>query len=263
MPASLSKANKNRPSLLIINADDWGRDSETTDRTLDCMRAKAVSSVSAMVFMEDSERAAQIAREHQIDAGLHLNLTTSFSVTNCSPRLREHQQRIASRLLRHRFSQSLFRPALMKSFDYVISAQIDEFERLYGAAPNRVDGHHHMHLCANVIFGTLLPRGVIVRRNFSLQPFEKGCVNRAYRRAVDRMLAHRHRLTDFFFALNPLNPPDRLQRIFGLAQRFVVEIETHPVNPEEWRFLAGGEVFRWVGDCPISCGFALSWAPQA
>src|SRR5579863_5715924 len=61
--------------LLIINADDWGVNREATDRTLDCVLRKTVSSASAMVFMEDSERAAQLALEAGVDTGLHLNLT--------------------------------------------------------------------------------------------------------------------------------------------------------------------------------------------
>ena len=52
---------------LIVNADDWGRDPRTTGRILDCALRGAVSSVSAMVFMEDSERAATLARERGID----------------------------------------------------------------------------------------------------------------------------------------------------------------------------------------------------
>ena len=67
------------PGFLIVNADDWGRDAETTDRIFECVVPGAVSSVSAMVFMQDSERAAGIAREHGIEAGLHLNFTTPFS----------------------------------------------------------------------------------------------------------------------------------------------------------------------------------------
>ena len=46
-------------ATVIVNADDWGRDVATSDRTLDCMLHGAISSVSAMVFMEDS---AQIWR---------------------------------------------------------------------------------------------------------------------------------------------------------------------------------------------------------
>ena len=65
--------------MLIINADDWGYDAHTTTRALTCVERGSISSVSAMVFMEDSERAAAVARDRGIDAGLHLNLDTPFS----------------------------------------------------------------------------------------------------------------------------------------------------------------------------------------
>lgn len=243
--------------ILIVNADDWGRNHETTERISECILRGAVSSVSAMVFMEDSERAATVAQERGIDAGLHLNLTTTFSAAQCPASLVQRQQEMAKYLLRRRLAQAMFHPGLIPSFKYVVSAQLDEFFRLYGRLPDRIDGHHHMHLCANVLFAKLLPAGTVVRRNFSFQPGEKSLYNRLYRKVVDRMLARRHRLTDFFFSLPPLHPAERLQRIFSLARQFVVELETHPVNPEEYRFLAGGEIFRWIGDVPIAPCFAV------
>jgi predicted glycoside hydrolase/deacetylase ChbG (UPF0249 family) len=151
----------------------------------------------------------------------------------------------------------VFHPWLIRSFEYIVEAQIDEFRRLYGADPERLDGHHHMHLCANVLFLGLLPPGTLVRRNFSFQPGEKSVLNRLYRRAVDSMLARRYRLVDFFFSLSPLEPLDRLQRIFSLARQFVVEVETHPIHPEEYRFLAGEEIFRLAGDVRIAAPSAL------
>src|SRR5712671_5161398 len=78
--------------LLIVNADDWGRDRSTTAAILNCAVRGVASSVSAMVFMEDSERAAAIAQERGIDAGLHLNLTTSFSAPRCSAKLIKYQE---------------------------------------------------------------------------------------------------------------------------------------------------------------------------
>jgi hypothetical protein len=246
-----------RTGLLILNADDWGRDRKTTDRIQECFLRGAISSVSAMVFMEDSERAAAMARDRGLDAGLHLNFTTPFSARNCSPELVQRQRDLATCLLRHRLSQVVFYPWLARSFEYVVSAQLDEFRRLYGLAPRRLDGHHHMHLCANVLQGKLLPPGTIVRRNFSFEPGEKSRANRLYRRFVDSILARRHHLTDFLFSLEPLETPGRLQRIFSLAHGSVVELETHPVKPEEHRFLAGEEIFRWAGDCPIATGFGV------
>ena len=241
-----------------MNADDWGRDHETTERTLECVSRGAVSSVSAMVFMEDSERAATIARELGIDAGLHLNLTTLFSQRRCPARLVERQQELAKCLLSHRLAQTLYYPALRRSFEYVVASQLDEFYRIYGAAPVRLDGHHHMHLCSNVLLGRLLPPGTLVRRNFSFQPREKGFLNRLYRRVVDRMLARRHRTVDFFFSLPPLDPPGRLEHIFSLAKIFAVEVETHPVRPEEYSFLMGDEILRLTANLRRTSTSAMS-----
>ena len=57
---------------------------------------------------------------------------------------------------------------LAGTFRDVVAAEIDEYRRLYGTEPQRIDGHHHMHLCANVLQGGLLPAGTVVRRNFSV-----------------------------------------------------------------------------------------------
>src|SRR5213083_3789303 len=98
-------AEGGRVGVLIVNADDWGRDEETTTRTLECVRRGTVSSVSAMVFMQDSERAAGIARQQRVDAGLHLNLTTPFSAPGVPTRLAEHHQRLSRFLRGQRFAQ--------------------------------------------------------------------------------------------------------------------------------------------------------------
>lgn len=239
-------------AALIINADDWGRDRETTERIRECISRRTVSSVSAMVFTKDSERAAEIAQENDIDAGLHLNFTTPFTKANCPLRLMEHQSKTAAYLRRHRLAQVLYHPGLARSFQYVFDAQMEQFQHLYQRAPNRIDGHHHMHLCANVLFGNLLPKGVIVRRNFCFTSKEKGLMNRLYRQALDRFLARHHFLVDFFFQLEPM---DRLGKIFPLAHQFVVEIETHPAKADEYRFLTSGEIARWLGDVPIAPRF--------
>lgn len=248
--------------LLIVNADDWGRDYETTARTLECALQGTISSVSAMVFMQDSERAAVIARERGIDAGLHLNVATPFSASGTPARLREHQSRLSRYLWGQRLSQCVFHPGLKASFEYVVKAQLEEFSRLYGKEASRIDGHHHMHLCANVLFGGLLPAGTTVRRNFTFAPDEKSWANRFYRKIVDRVLARRHLLVDYFFSLSPLNPSTRLDRIVSLARHSVVELETHPVNTEEYGFLTGGELWRRIGDLRIARQYAIPRAER-
>jgi hypothetical protein len=240
---------------LIINADDWGRDRVTTERTYDCIVRGTVSAVSAMVFMEDSERAANLALERGVDAGLHLNFSAKFTATGTPSSLAEHQRHLAAYLLRHPLARVVFHPGLARSFEYVVAVQIDEYHRLYGARPERLDGHHHLHLCSNVLLSKLLPSGTIVRRNFSFSPGEKSALNRFYRNIVDRLLVRRHRLVDFLFPLPPLQPPERVRRIFTLARTFTVELETHPVNVEEFGFLMGGQILDRLENVRIASGF--------
>ena len=242
---------------LIINADDWGLDRETTDRIRECAAKHVISSASGMVFMADSERAAALAREQSIDIGLHLNLTQEFSGQNVSAQLREHHKRVASFLIRHRLAQIVYHPGLAGSFKYVVSAQLEEFHRIYGEAPRRIDGHHHMHLCANVLFANLLPAGTIARRSFSFTASEKGLVNRMYRGLVDIVLARRHDISDFFYSLIPIDAPGRLARILGLARDFVVEVETHPAQPNEHAFLTNGDIFRVANGIQVEGRYSL------
>jgi chitin disaccharide deacetylase len=237
--------------MLIVNADDWGRDVQTTDRIHRCVQHGSVSSVSAMVFMRDSERAAAIARETDTYAGLHLNFTTEFTSSFCSSKLLHHQRRVSRFLLGHRGAQLLFHPGLVDSFEYLVRTQSDEYAKLYGRLPERLDGHHHMHLCANVLVQGLLPRGTMVRKNFSFRPGEKPVWNRIYRRFIDNTLARRHRVTDYFFSLAPLEPRERLDYIFSLAIHSVVEVETHPAALQEYAFLTGERILSYLSAVTI------------
>jgi hypothetical protein len=237
--------------FMIINADDWGRDSHTTDQILTCIQHATVSAVSAMVFMSDSVRAARIALERGIEVGLHLNLTTPFSQDSYSGHLLAAQGQIASYLRASRLAQTVFHPRLHTAFSDVVARQLEEFARLYGRRPDRIDGHHHMHLCANVVLARLLPRGTLVRRNFSFQPGEKSYWNRLYRRVLDRLLATRHDLVDYFFSLAPLNSPGRLQRIASLSRTAIVEVETHPTQADEYLLLTANTLPNELGQTEI------------
>lgn len=224
-------------AMLIINADDWGRCRAETDVELECFRAGRITSVSAMVFMEDSERAAEFARQHGVDAGLHLNLNQRYdgrAPTGAAAAAHEH---LAAFLKKSKYAVLLYRPGLQKYFRDVFQSQWDEFTRLYGKEPSHVDGHQHRHLCANVLFGDVIPRGAKVRRNFSFWPGEKSALNRAYRGWMDRRLARRYRLTDYFFSLGECLKANRLGRVVESSRAANVEMMTHPIHPEEKSWL--------------------------
>jgi chitin disaccharide deacetylase len=245
---------------LIFNADDWGRDSATTDRIFECFRASRLSSASGMVFMEDSERAADLAAASQFDIGLHLNLDAAFTALKVPARLETHQEKVGKYLRANRFARLVYNPGLANSFEYTVSCQLEEFNRLYGRMPDRIDGHHHMHLSGNVLLRKLLPAGPILRRHFSYETGEKKVRNAIFRLYSNVATARRYRTTDFFFSLPPLSPAERLERIFSLSRRFVVEVETHPVNAEEYEFLTGGKLLRWTNEYPLAPNFGKTVA---
>src|SRR6266536_3662802 len=153
--------------MLIINADDFGRSAAETDAAHRCYQERRITSVSAMVFMADSERAAELAKENELDVGLHLNFTEKFASERIAARLANYQEKIARFLTRNRYSQILYNPFLRREFSYSCKAQVDEFARLFGKTPSHIDGHHHMHLSANMLLSDLIPAGMKVRRNFS------------------------------------------------------------------------------------------------
>jgi chitin disaccharide deacetylase len=262
LPGAITRPQPVLGGCLIINADDWGLDARTTDQTFECFKRGRLSSASGMVFMQDSGRAASIATEHGLDIGLHLNLTAPFSAPEVPTRLATHHQKIREYLRAHRVARLLYNPGLADSFEYAVARQFEEFCRLYGRTPDRIDGHHHMHLSVNVLLRGLLPPGIIVRRHFSYELGEKMLRNSVFRLYSRALLGGRYRVTDFFFSLPPFAPAVRMQRMFNLARRSIVEVETHPINPEEYRFLTGGNLLRWTNDCPPAPSFRDAVALQ-
>jgi predicted glycoside hydrolase/deacetylase ChbG (UPF0249 family) len=234
-------ASANTTGMLIINADDWGGWDKATNAALACHQAGRITSVTAMVFMKDSERAAELAGEHGLDAGLHLNLNQRFDGAVPTGATPEHHERLVRFLTRNKYSQLLYNPFLRKSFRADYEAQLEEFQRLYGKMPSHIDGHQHMHLCANMVMDGIIAKGQKVRRNFSFWPGEKSALNRAYRRWVDKRLARKYRMTDYFFSLEQCLKGQRLGRVVELAGAAKVELMTHPEKTPEFNWLMGEE----------------------
>ena len=80
--------------MLTVNADDLGRCTVATDRILACFAANRINAASAMVFMQDSERAAALARSAGLDVGLHVNFTENLTGPNVPQQLRRGHERI-------------------------------------------------------------------------------------------------------------------------------------------------------------------------
>ena len=227
--------------MLIINADDWGRTCAETDTALLCYKEGRITSVTAMVFMEDSSRAADLAKDAGIDVGLHLNLSQRFMGEGCVGLLQEYHDRIVHYLTLNKYALLFYNPALRKQFRYVYQAQLEEFLRLYGRPPSHIDGHHHMHLCTNMLLDRVIPNNEKVRRNFSFWPGEKSFLNRMYRRLIDRWLASRYFVTDYFFTLSQVIQTNRLMYVSELSKVATVELMTHPANAKEYACLMSND----------------------
>jgi hypothetical protein len=98
-----------------------------------------------------------------------------------------------------------------------------------------------MHLCTNVLLQGLIPKNEKVRRNFSFWLGEKNIFNIAYRRLIDKWLSARYLVTDYFFDISRLFETNRMFYIFELAKNSTVEIQTHPVNRNEYAILISHE----------------------
>lgn len=225
--------------MLIINADDFGQTRVATDRIIAVYRQGAVTSTSTMVFMEDSERAAELAKETGIDTGLHLNFTQRFTRQGRTPRAVEQQEQIVRFLKGNKFANLFYHPGLRRQFRSVFQMQLEEFWRLFGRGPSHFDGHHHMHLCANMLFDQIIPAGEKVRRSLCFFPRQKGWLNCGYRWMVAKWIRRRYESTDYLFTLPDCIRSDGFEQIVALARRANVELETHPEELAESEWLLG------------------------
>lgn len=225
--------------MLIVNADDWGMNKKATDTILKLYKMGCITSATAMVFMKDTERSANLAISNRINTGLHLNFTMKYETTgtNKLSKLFDYQMQIAGFLLKNKYYRLIYNPFLRKQFDYVFKAQFEEYLRVFDKPPTHIDGHRHMHLCMNVILDKLIPTGCKIRRNFSFSSEDGvGFINRFSRKVVDSLLMRNYKSTDYFFSLAPIDK-GRIRKIIEKAKKLNVELMVHPVRSEEYEYL--------------------------
>jgi predicted glycoside hydrolase/deacetylase ChbG (UPF0249 family) len=223
--------------MLIITADDLGRDRAASDACIDCFRRKRITSASLMVFMRDSERAAGLAITEGLETGLHLNLVSPYDAPGVAESVRKSQASAVRFFRRGPWTQVVYNPFIINDIAASFLSQLEEYRRLFGTEPAHFNGHKHFHLSPHIVLGGLLPPGAAVRRSFTFNAGEKGVINRCFRRLVDTRLLKGHVSTDAFFSLQPIDDLPRLARIVDLARTASVELMVHPWRPDEFAFL--------------------------
>lgn len=224
--------------LLIVNADGFGRIQAATDAITECFHGRGITSATAMVWMEDSRRAAELARTYGLPIGLHLNLTEPFTDPDTPSSVRDRQAGLISYF--RSIARWAFNPVLHRAVALAIRDQLDEFQHLYGGEPSHVDGHHHVEFTPHVLLARTLPRTIKLRRTYTFPRGEKSIANRVFREAMHIALARRHPTTRYFFSIRQLCPElggRDLDAKLDLARRVPVEVMCHPEWDDERRLL--------------------------
>ncbi len=129
------------PRSLCIGVDDIGLHrgiNEAAHVLMDLGRVHAVSCLVGGRAWRAGAARLRARSEHEVDVGLHLDLTEAPLLTGTQRRL---GALIAACTLR-----LVDRPSIRRE----IGAQLDAFEEALGRAPSHVDGHQHVHQLAVV-----------------------------------------------------------------------------------------------------------------
>jgi predicted glycoside hydrolase/deacetylase ChbG (UPF0249 family) len=226
--------------LLIVNADDFGHDESATDLTIECFRQGAITSATAMVHMQDSERAADRAREAGLPTGLHINFTEEFTGAAIPDAVRRRQAEACSTMNSHLgIRRWTYDPRIQGLIGSAIKDQLERYETLFGGPPTHVDGHNHVHVCPNVAVVKDIAR--FKRRN-ALWSWPNVHTLGARARSLRRIATAPHALTTrFFFDISrlPTEDPGKLAGELSRARTASVEVMAHPAFDHERRALQG------------------------
>jgi predicted glycoside hydrolase/deacetylase ChbG (UPF0249 family) len=147
-------------NVLIVNADDFGASPTTTDAVLTAFAAGVITSCSAMVWMRDSSRATELARDLRLPVGLHLNLTAPFDGDDVPQLARQRQFKLTQAFGATTWlDDSPRRPPRKLIVDAVLD-QLEQFTAAFGE-PTHLDGHHHIHVHDAVL--DVLPANLVIR----------------------------------------------------------------------------------------------------
>jgi len=230
-----------RPPRLIVNADDFGWNENATDRTIEAFAAGRITSTTAMVYMEDSDRAAPLARAVKLPVGLHVNLTDPYTADSVPEEVRERHLGVCAEFARGRFRVRswTYDPRIRARVAAVIEDQLQRFLDLYGDPPTHVDGHNHVHSCPDVALSPALAGVAKMRDGLRTSPSTRTAMGTM--RTVRRHLTYRHKLTTrYFFDIAELfreMTEEEIAARVDLARETSLEIMVHPGFAHEWEAL--------------------------
>jgi predicted glycoside hydrolase/deacetylase ChbG (UPF0249 family) len=216
---------------VVLCADDYGLTEGVSRGILEAAEAGGISATSAMTNMPDWPRLAPALRplHGRIGVGLHLNFTTTGPLGPLPALAPGGRFPSLQDLMRAAFTGRL-RPEEVRA---EIDRQLDAFEAAFGAPPDFVDGHQHVHVLPAIrpaLLQALAARGLkgkvwlrdpaddvlpIIRREVSAQ---KALIVKAlalgFRRAAR---AAGFDTNEGFSGYSPFDLATKPERVFGQA----------------------------------------------
>lgn len=134
------------PRPLVVCADDFGLAAGVSAAIVELIADGRLSATSCMALLPDWRRSAARLREtvarRPTDVGLHLTLTDHAPLTAARRLAPGGRLPALGRLLPRALARALPAAELRDE----LRAQLDAFEEVWGAAPDYLDGHQHVHV---------------------------------------------------------------------------------------------------------------------
>jgi predicted glycoside hydrolase/deacetylase ChbG (UPF0249 family) len=239
--------------MLVVNADDLGHDRATSDAICEAFARGAITSATAMVYMEDSDRGFGLAAEAGLPIGLHLNLMEPYSGSGVAEPDRAEQAWAVERFQASFAGRWAPGPRLMRAARRSVRLQLAEFERLCGGPPTHVDGHQHGHLSTPALWELDQRGGMTVRSSFTFRPGEKPRHKLALRALLNRGIAARFASTQRFHSIRDLHPAfggKGIDQVVAEARDLDVEVMVHPGLADELEVLSSDEWRELIASVP-------------
>jgi predicted glycoside hydrolase/deacetylase ChbG (UPF0249 family) len=191
-----------------------------------------------MVYMEDSRRAAEIARSQGMPVGLHLNVSETLTAPDVPPAVRERHARLVRIFWRMQLMRWVYVPGIQRLVSACVEDQYQAFLSTYGHEPTHWDGHHFLHLCPNVLVTPRFRAVDKVRKSLTFRPGERSALNRAIRTMQNTFIERGHQTADHVWLLTAATAHHD-----GVRPGARVEAIVHPELPQQRAIL---ESDKWA-----------------
>jgi chitin disaccharide deacetylase len=229
---------KRQMSYLIINADDFGWDEDTTQVTIELLENRLLTSATIMANRPCSALALEYARENQNDFsfGLHFNIVDgdkplstydTYSLVDDAGLFKPANMQILNALF-----CNLNVKDIQAEFEHQLNVLLE-----YGIMVSHIDSHGHLHKLPLIAMAIkpIMNKYNIKRIRRPQNIFcgisqSKNIVNNAYTIFI-RSLYY----TDYFYMLRDHDNIDWFNDFFSNLKPGTTELGIHPGKIEPWR----------------------------